>query len=67
MDGARARFTLTFDELRWQMGAGVLLYLAMAAMRYVAEVGGRLREQEARVASTEALRAGPRCRRCARS
>ncbi|HEX8432448.1 MAG TPA: histidine kinase [Longimicrobium sp.] len=54
----RARvFALTFDELRWQMGAGVLLYVTIAAMRYVAEVGGRLREQEARAARAEALRA----------
>jgi LytS/YehU family sensor histidine kinase len=50
-------FTLTFDELRWQLGAGVLLYLTIAAMRYVTEVGGRLREQEARAARAEALRA----------
>lgn len=54
----RARlFVLTFEELRWQLGAGVLLYLTIAAMRYVNEVGARLREQEARAARAEALRA----------
>lgn len=54
----RARmFVLTFDELRWQLGAGVLLYITIAAMRYVGEVGNRLREQEARAARSEALRA----------
>ena len=53
----RARvFTLSFDELRWQLGAGVLLYVTIAAVRYVGEVGGRLREQEARAARAEALR-----------
>ncbi len=50
-------FTLSFEELRWQMGAGVLLYVTIAAMRYVTEVGGRLREQEARAARAEALHA----------
>jgi signal transduction histidine kinase len=54
----RARvFALSFEELRWQLGAGVLLYVTIAAMRYVGEVGGRLREQEARAARAEALRA----------
>ena len=54
----RARvFTLTFDELRWQMGAGVLLYLTITAMRYVGQIDARLREQEARAARAEALRA----------
>ena len=54
----RARvFTLTFEELRWQLGAGVLLYVTIAAVRYVSEVGGRLREQEARTARAEALHA----------
>ncbi|MBW3655390.1 MAG: histidine kinase [Gemmatimonadetes bacterium] len=54
----RARlFVLTFEELRWQLGAGVLLYVTIAAVRYVGEVGGRLREQEARAARSEALRA----------
>lgn len=53
----RARvFTLSFDELRWQLGAGVLLYVTMAAMLYVGQVGARLREQEARAARAEALR-----------
>ncbi|HEY0154610.1 MAG TPA: histidine kinase [Longimicrobium sp.] len=49
--------TLTFEELRWQLGAGVLLYVTIAAVRYVSEVGGRLREQEARAARAEALHA----------
>ena len=48
---------LSFEELRWQLGAGVLLYATVAAVRYVGEVGGRLREQEARAARAEALRA----------
>jgi signal transduction histidine kinase len=48
--------TLTFEELRWQLGAGVLLYVTIAAVRYVAEVGDRLRQQEARAARAEALR-----------
>jgi signal transduction histidine kinase len=48
---------LSFEELRWQLGAGVLLYVTIAAVRYVNEVGGRLREQEARAARAEALRA----------
>lgn len=53
----RARvFALTFDELRWQLGAGVMLYATLAAVRYVGEVDGRLREQEARAARAEALR-----------
>ena len=50
-------FTLRFEELRWQLGAGVMLYATIAAVRYVGEVGGRLREQEARAARAEALRA----------
>lgn len=50
-------FTLNFEELRWQLGAGVMLYATIAAVRYVGEVGGRLREQEARAARAEALRA----------
>lgn len=54
----RARlFVLTFDEMRWQLGAGVLLYATVAAVCYVGEVGGRLREQEARAARSDALRA----------
>jgi signal transduction histidine kinase len=54
----RARvFTLTFEELRWQLGAGVLMYVTIAAVRYVGEVGDRLREQEARAGRAEALRA----------
>jgi signal transduction histidine kinase len=48
---------LTFEELRWQLGAGVLLYVTIAAVRYVGEVGDRLREQEARAARAEALHA----------
>lgn len=53
----RARvFVLTFEEFRWQLGAGVLLYVTIAAVRYVGEVGTRLREQEARAARAEALR-----------
>jgi signal transduction histidine kinase len=53
----RARvFVLTFEELRWQLGAGVLLYVTIAAVRYVGQVDGRLREQEARAARAEALR-----------
>jgi signal transduction histidine kinase len=47
---------LTFEELRWQLGAGVMLYVTIAAVRYVGEVGARLREQEARAARAEALR-----------
>lgn len=47
---------LSFEELRWQLGAGVLLYVTIAAVRYVGEVGARLREQEARAARAEALR-----------
>ncbi|HEX8390785.1 MAG TPA: histidine kinase [Longimicrobium sp.] len=50
-------FALSFDELRWQLGAGVLLYLTIASVRYVGQVGDRLREQEARAARAEALRA----------
>jgi signal transduction histidine kinase len=54
----RARvFVLTFDELRWQLGAGVMLYVTIAAMRYAGQVNDRLREQEARAARAEALRA----------
>jgi signal transduction histidine kinase len=54
----RARVAvLTFEELRWQLGAGALLYVTIAAVRYVSEVGGRLREQEARAARAEALHA----------
>lgn len=53
----RARpFLLSFEELRWQLGAGVLLYVTIAAVRYVGEVGSRLREQEARAARAESLR-----------
>lgn len=47
---------LSFEELRWQLGAGVLLYATVAAVRYVGQVGARLREQEARAARAEALR-----------
>ncbi|HEX6037683.1 sensor histidine kinase [Longimicrobium sp.] len=50
-------FTLSFEELRWQLGAGVMLYITIAAVRYVGEVDGRLREQQARAARAEALRA----------
>jgi signal transduction histidine kinase len=54
----RARvFVLTFEELRWQLGAGVMLYVTIAAVRYVGQVDARLREQEARAARAEALRA----------
>jgi len=54
----RARvFVLTFEELRWQLGAGVMLYVTIAAVRYVGQVDDRLREQEARAARAEALRA----------
>jgi signal transduction histidine kinase len=54
----RARlYVLTFDELRWQLGAGVLLYVTIAAVRYAGQVNDRLREQEARAARSEALRA----------
>jgi signal transduction histidine kinase len=54
----RARLAvLTFEELRWQLGAGVMLYVTIAAVRYVGEVGARLREQEARAARAEALHA----------
>jgi two-component system LytT family response regulator len=35
----------------------LLLYVTIAAVRYVSEVGGRLREQEARAARAEALQA----------
>jgi signal transduction histidine kinase len=53
----RARvFTLSFEELRWQLGAGVMLYVTIAAVRYVGQVDDRLREQEARAARAEALR-----------
>jgi signal transduction histidine kinase len=54
--GRMRLFSLDFEELRWQLGAGVLLYATIAAVRYVGEVGGRLREQEARAARAEALR-----------
>lgn len=54
--GRMRPFVLSFEELRWQLGAGVLLYVTIAAVRYVGEVGGRLREQEARAARAEALR-----------
>lgn len=50
-------FALTFEELRWQLGAGAMLYGTIAAVRYVGEVGDRLRVQEARAARSEALRA----------
>jgi signal transduction histidine kinase len=54
----RARvLALTFEELRWQLSAGVLLYATIAAARYVGQVDARLREQEARAARAEALRA----------
>ncbi|HLL81517.1 MAG TPA: hypothetical protein VK420_02655, partial [Longimicrobium sp.] len=44
----RARvFTLTFEELRWQLGAGLMLYITIAAVRYVGQVDARLREQQA--------------------
>ena len=58
LSSGRARvFVLTFEELRWQLGAGVMLYVTIAAVRYVGEVGARLREQEARAARAEALHA----------
>jgi signal transduction histidine kinase len=58
LGSGRARVAvLTFEELRWQLGAGALLYVTIAAVRYVSEVGGRLREQEARAARAEALHA----------
>ena len=50
-------FVLSFEELRWQLGAGVMLYVTIAAVRYVGQVDARLREQEARAARAEALRA----------
>ncbi|MBB4638137.1 sensor histidine kinase [Longimicrobium terrae] len=50
-------FVLTFDEARWQIGAGALLYVTIVAVRYAGQVDDRLREQEARAARAEALRA----------
>jgi two-component system LytT family sensor kinase len=43
--------------LPWQMFSGVMVYAAIAGIAYAVQAAGRLREQEARAARAETLRA----------
>jgi signal transduction histidine kinase len=43
--------------LPWQMFSGVMVYAAIAGISYALQAAGRLREEEARAARAEALRA----------
>ena len=60
MSLARGEWSPTYLSgyaLPWQMFSGVMVYGAIAGIAYAVQAGGRLREQEARAARAETLRA----------